>query len=469
MPSRAERLTEEAMGLIVPESFQRQEVEQLMQSLQQPGFLEQTAQTAAVPTAFSIGGGTLGGLVAGGPGAVAGEAIGGGLGEAMNQLSGLTEPSLTQIGLSALAGPAFQALRVGGKLIPPSTRGARLLNRFGFEDAESLMARFVPEDAAKVLFPIVERATEKIPMTRTLRVLDGTAQAEGLLRRLSTRSSPPRVLKALQRVRDLIAQDPAGITPRALQNELETVGEAIRSMEKKGGSGLGAVKQTFNAMMADLDHIVKTADDAVGAAALQGARKATLRAKTVDEISESINRHFIPKQGQGADRSFNAAAVVREIEANPFFTKAFSEAEQHEIKDILLKINTIPGLPSTQAQKLGQGLFGGRVGSFTAGGAGLGSAAEMLTTGGVTGAGASLGGGAGAMTALIIPVNESRKVIAKALAMPAGRQFLLNSLGARGKVTTEALSILAGFLRAATAEPGPRAQASQRASFTRPQ
>lgn len=453
-------------GLKVPESFMREEEARLMQSLEQPGFLEQTATMAAAPTAGSVAGGMIGGLAAGGPGALVGEALGGAGGEAMNQVAGITEPSLTQIGMAALAGPLFQGLRVGSKFLPPSIKGARLLNRFGFEDAESMMQRFTPDVAAKELFKIAEQSTEKIPMTRTLRALEGGEGTEGLISQLSSRSTPPPLLRRLQRLRDLIAENPEGINTKAFQRELEAMGEQISTLQKRGGSGLGAVKKTFNAMAADLDTIVQRSDQAVGAAALQGARTATLRAKTVDEIGESINRNFIPKRGQGADRSFNAAGVVRDLEKNPFFTKAFSDAEQQEIKDILLRINTIPDLPPARGQQFGSGLFGGRIGSMTAGGAGVGAALEMGGMEGMT----AIGAGAGAGTGLILaPTVDAVKTITKALSMPAGRQFLINSLGVRGKVTTESLSILAGFLRAATADPGPRARASQRAEFVRPQ
>src|SRR3989304_455036 len=85
---------------------------------------------AILPTLGQIGGAAVGGLVTspsiGGvpAGVVAGEAIGGGTGGTVNQLFGITEPSVAQIGLAGASGPAGRA--IGGVLSPI---GKRFLKR----------------------------------------------------------------------------------------------------------------------------------------------------------------------------------------------------------------------------------------------------------------------------------------------------------------------------------------------------
>lgn len=502
MAQKKDSPLKEFRGLKVPEGFFEQEAQALFQPLEEQSFLERTGEQAALPAALSTTGTLLGGLA--GPGtALTLEAAGGGIGEAINQAVGISEPSMTQIGLAASAGPAFQLLRTGAKFLGPMTKGARLLNRFAFEDAESLMQRFVPERAAQELFKVVDVASDPISMSRTMKALNGTEASEGLIQQLSSRASPPPILKKLTKLRDKIAQSTdSSLVPKELQRELEALGEQISRLEKQGGSGLGAVKKTFNAMIADLDDVVEKADrirnprSALGAAALQEARRATLRAKSVDELGDLINQHFIVKRGQGSvgesffgpektmlgrpraaggGREFNPAAVIRALEGDTstarFFKKAFSETDQKEIKETLQKLNSaLPPLAPAVGQKFGSGLFGGRIGSFTAGGAGVGAAAEAVSLGGLegmTGIGAGLGAGTGLILA---PVVDIGRTIAKALSMKSGRQFIGNMLSAEGGTLGPAsMSLLAAFLRAAGAQVmSERPRASQRAEFVSP-
>lgn len=457
---RAEELTTRALKEITVPGTQ-----QPKPSMTQKGTAEtllRFGSQAALPVAGAFGGAGLGAALL--PlrpvlGTFLGEAAGGMAGEAMNQLGGITEPSTAQLLLSGVAAPAGRTSRAIGPLVPPTTKGARFLNIAGAKEFDDFLQRFTPKKAASQLFKEATGMGVQIPVPKLSQRLDE------LIADLQKRSTPATAVKPLKKLRDKLQQGGFQLTPDEINRELELLGELQSSLKMKGGTGLGAIKRARSALEVDLDAVVNQGQ-ALGMAApeavqtLRAARQATLRQKTLDELAELGANAMKPLRGQGEAMQFNAAEVIRGLKKNDFYERAFNASERKEIESLLGKINRIPALPPGAGSQFGSGRFMGRLGSMAAGGLGGGILAERVTGGAIE---ASEGAAAGIVAGLAVPpLTNQVRVISQALHFKAGRELLGQILKANnGNLTAESLSIVAGFVRAATAEGGPRLQPNQ--------
>ena len=106
----------------------------------------QFVKPAALPTALSYAGAALGGGVGTPfgltvPGAVAGGAVGSMAGEGLNQALGITEPSLSQIGLAGAVPAAIGGIGTGFRAARPflsSGRAAQTLNALTPEEVTQM-------------------------------------------------------------------------------------------------------------------------------------------------------------------------------------------------------------------------------------------------------------------------------------------------------------------------------------------
>ncbi len=414
-------------------------------------FMKQFVKPAVLPTAGGIAGAAFGGGVGTPfgmtiPGGIVGGSIGSMLGEAGNQALGITEPSLGQVGMAGVlplaAGAAGAALR---PLMPFMSAGkaGQTLNALAPEEAAAKVGSMMPKVKASVLFNQATQSKVTIPMNRTTHMiddmLDELTNVSGGVQKANS-----QVIGYLKGLKNTLTTSPQGLSPDRLQRELEGAGNVVKSVKVKGGTGSGAIRQAFKAMVNDLDDAAKMANPSQPAAqVLMAARDTFKRESVVKEIGEAITDATKNLRGQGDFVQFNANQVLKDIGKNRFYHDALSATERGEVESLLKLLNKIPALrPGAGAQ------FGsGRVQEML----------RMSAIGGGTGAMAGGGPGAAvgaAVGAAIPPIVEFGKNVATALQMSTGRALMKELLTqSKGVATPQVASIIAAYARAVEANP----------------
>lgn len=418
---------------------------------QEPGFMERFIKPAVLPTAGSIAGAAFGGGVGTPfgmtiPGGIAGASAGSALGEAANQALGITEPSLGQIGMAAAVpaaiGTATALARPLVRMIPTS-RAAQTLNALAPDEAAGRLATLEPKIPSRFLFGQATAQRVLIPVNKAVGVIDDmlddlTLPSKGVQKVNSQAISYLKGLKAK------IATQPQGISPAVLQKELEGAGQIIKSIKTRGGSGTGAVKNVFKALIDDLDDVIKSSHPSQPASqTLRTARDVFKREAVIGEMKDSIEAATKVLRGQGANVQFNANLVLKDLGKNEFYKDAFTAAERTEIEGLFKLLNKIPALrPGAGAQ------FGsGRV-------------AEMVRSGSIGGGiGVLSGGGPGAVVGTAIgtvvpPTVEFAKNLSVAMQMRTGRALMKELLTqSKGVATPQVMSVIAAYARAVETNP----------------
>lgn len=414
-------------------------------------FMKQFVKPAVLPTVGGIAGSALGGGIGTPfgmtvPGGIIGGGIGSALGEAGNQALGITEPSLGQIGM---AGAVPMAVGGAAAMLRPlmpfasSSRAAQTLNALAPEEAAAKVGAMMPKVKASVLFNQATQSKVMVPMNRTTHMiddmLDDLTNVSGGVQKANS-----QVIGYLKGLKNTLLTSPQGLSPDRLQRELEGAGNVVKSVNVKGGTGSGAIKQAFKAMVNDLDDAAKMANPAQPAAQLlTSARDAFKRESVVNEIGEAITNATKSLRGQGDFVQFNANQVLKEIGKNRFYHDALSATERGEVESLLKLLNKIPALrPGAGAQ------FGsGRVQEML----------RMSAIGGGTGAMAGGGPGAAvgaAVGAAIPPIVEFGKNVATALQMSTGRALMKELLTqSKGVATPQVASIIAAYARSVQMNP----------------
>lgn len=415
------------------------------------GFMDQYVKPAVLPTVGGIAGAAFGGGLGTPfgmtvPGGIIGGGIGSALGEAGNQALGITEPSMTQIGLAGAIPMAVGAAGAGLRALAPfatAGRAAQTLNALAPEEAASQVGSMLPKVSASSLFKQAAASQVSIPMNKTMQVLETHLDD---LTNVSTgvQKANSQVIGYLKGIKNLLQTNPLGLSPTALQRELEGAGNVIKSVNVKGGTGSGAIKQTFKAMIGDLDEAASRANPKMpGAQTLMAARDAFKKESVVKEIGQAIEDATKHLRGQGEFVQFNSNQVLKAVAKNPFYEKALSATERGEVESLLKLLNKIPALQPGAGAQFGSG----RIQQML----------RMSAVGG--GAGAYAGGGPGAAIgaaagAAIPPVLEFGKNVATALQMSTGRALMKELLTqSKGVATPQVMSVIAAYARAVEANP----------------
>lgn len=447
-----EQLAELAKQQATQDALAEQGQAQAMpQQAEEPGFMQQFVKPAVLPTAGGIAGAAFGGGLGTPfgmtvPGGVIGGGIGSGLGEAANQLLGITEPSLAEIGkataIPMAIGGATALLR---PLMPFATSGsaARTLNALAPDEAAAKVGAMMPKVSASSLFKQATNAHVTIPMNRTAHMLEDLMDD---LRTVSpgVKRANSQVIHYINGLREKLITSPGGLSPSALQRELEGVGTVVKSLSAKGGAGSGSIKQVFKAMVNDLDDAAKMANPGQPAARLLQAARDTFKKESVlKEIGESIADATKNLRGQGELVQFNSNQVLKSISKNRFYTDALSVSERGEVESLLKLLNKIPALRPGAGSQFGSGRLATMAASASAGG-GMGFAA-----GGPTGAGIGT-----AIGAALPPVVEFGKNVATAMQMSTGRALMKELLThSKGVATPQVMSVIAAYARAVETSP----------------
>jgi hypothetical protein len=378
----------------------------------------------------------IGGVMGGVPGAM----LGGGVGTAVNQITGLSPRSNLDMALGVMAPAVGGPANLGRGMF--GARGAQMLNALAPEEAAMHVAKLEPQIASKYLFETATQSGALIPTNRTM------ATIESMVSDLGTSSVGEKAYKpavhALNRLKDKLNASGGNLTPKQMQAELEAIGDLSSQSE---GKARGAYKQVFKAMSHDLDAVANMADE-VGtpaAIALKEARATFKRERAVQEIQDLLTDNFKFLKGQGAHQSFNAASILNAMQKSDFIQQSFSKQELKEMEGLLTKLNKIPGLRPGAGQQAGS--FSVMKGPMS--GAGMGSLAAMGTGLGDPGAMALLGAATGVV---LPPLAEATRNFATALSMQTGRamikQLLKNSNGA---LTPQGLSMISAYAEAVRA------------------
>ncbi len=377
----------------------------------------------------------VGGMVGGIPGAMAGGAAG----EGVNQLLGLTDPSVMNMGLAGAA-PALGGLgAVVGKMF--GGKGAQALNALGPEEAAAFVGSLHPEIPSKFLFETATQDGALIPVQRTLKSIETMISDLGTSS-IAEKANKPAV-HALTRLKEKITASGGNMTPKQIQAELEGLGDMASQAE---GKVKGAYKQVFKGLSNDLDDIASRADEVGTDAArtLKEARGVWKREQSIRDIDSALQDAYKFMKGQGGDRQFNAKAVLDELKDNDFIKSSFNPTELKEMQSLFEKLNRLPSLRPGAGQQAGSR----NILKAPVAGSSIGAAASMLV-----GMGPTLGGVLGAGLGVAVPpLFEATRNIALAASMKTGRALLGKLLtNSGGELTPQALSILGAYAEAVRA------------------
>src|SRR3972149_3288571 len=402
---------------------------------------------AILPTLGQSGGAAVGGLVTspsiGGvpAGVVAGEAIGGGTGETLNQLLGITEPSAAQIGLAGASGPAGRA--IGGVLSPIGKRFLKrmpgtsvVLQEEAVAVSRGVSKRFAPIQEATELFGLLENIAPKVRVD----VPNLSAQAEKLLRQEKVVTTASKSLGS-SAVADL-ASDFAGaqsLSIGQLRGAIQRLGQRTGAVQGLEANELrGAYKSLVGAIEKDLDGAISAGTTSGNAAAmLKNARNAFRRERAILDLGELIESG-VRKGRSDLLESFNPAGPIKNFKSDKFriLRESFTAGEQTEIISILKSLKGLPALPTVggaeagSARVISRAMGGGLVGTV------MGLDPQMVT---------ALGLAAGSVPWMLARVSTT----------DSGRRLLRNLLQPTGFLDHRGLSILLAFVRSQTAErPG---------------
>lgn len=366
------------------------------------------------------------------------QGLGSFLGEGFNQLTGITEPSLKQLGMSAIVpmatGYGMNALR-GAAVLPKE------LNTRAPQMATDQMKNY-RGTPSKVLFDQATQEGVSIPLSATTTALQEL--------RNSIADATPAARKAFETVvkqtgLEDLATNPNGVSPAKMQYLLADVGKLQAKAAKDGGLQSGYLKKFFSSLSDDLDK---------SGAALGPARDAFKRESVLNEIDDAINGAMFIKKGQGLQPEFSANKVLNTLNKTneglgKFFSQSFSKAEQKEIKDLFGFLNTLPSLKPGAGQQYGSGQFWNKIANAGAG-SGIGAGAGFAISGP---AGAAIGGGLGLMAPEAANMGST---ILQAWKMPGGRQLVRNLLmNSEGAASPHVAATLSAFVTGATATPAP--------------
>ncbi len=358
------------------------------------------------------------------------QGIGSGIGEGINQLTGITEPSLKQLGLATVApiaaGYGMNVLRTGKAL-------GKTLNTEAPQLATTQMRGYRSPVPAKDLFDAATAEGVTIPLPKTTAALQTV--------RNTIFDATPAGQKAFENVvrqtgLEDVVTTPSGISPSRMQYLLSDIGKLQSQASKEGGLKAYYLGKFYGALADDLEQ---------GGPALQVARQAYKREAVINEVEEEIGKAMFIKKGQGLQGEFSANRVLNTLNKTDegigkFFSQSFSKSEQGEIKNLFGFLNELPSLQPGANQQFGSGRFFQRVTQATASGsvgAGVGFA-----MGGP--AGAAVGAGVG----MLAPeVANFGKLMLQAWKMPGGRQVVKGLLtNSDGAITPQATGALTAFL-----------------------
>lgn len=402
-----------------------------------------------------------------------GRVVGGALGEVARQtFAGYPNYDWGEVGMAGATVAVPEGVMGAGRFLHKMgpTVGARSLNPIAQEHALKTVERYRPDEDPNALFRDVRQNynTWRMDMPHMQQEIErsvGSTGVKGEFQRGSdyTQSSHSDAASHLSSIMRMLNGVPGRqgkgmrVNPSGYAGDIQAELNHLREKAlNASGTELNAYSSALKAALNDLEKYAElerrgafidptTGRPAqVGAQALLDARYAYLRNETVNDMKQMIEKAYNPISGSGSAERFNSAQVIRQLKQDPFFSKAFSEQEQAELRGMLDIMNKVPPLQPHGSINAGSKRIMTAAG-FAAAGAGGGYASGsplLMVTGAVLGAG----------------IPQAYSAINNALVawkMPAGKA-LLKQL-AMGNTTPQVMAdVLANYAGAATREASSR-------------
>jgi len=364
---------------------------------------------AALPTVLeTISGAATFALTRSPRATLAAQSTGAFIGEALNQLFGITPESRSQLALSALAPPAASGIVRVGKGIAKRLPGAgAALQEEAIEQTFKAAEDVIPPGSptSQALFQRLEGLNPSIPiknLKESLKKLTGKAKA-------SVPSLQPKGFVSTAEELDSLLTDADKMSFQEFNANLKRIGKRIGKLEREGGEELGDFKQLFKAMQKDLDSASRFGGEgALTRALLKDANKTFSKERFQAELKSLISSNISPPRPVDGLVDINTRAIIKQLErGKPFdITRKVLKAE---IKDVIktvkaLRVST-PPLPKQRGANVGSALVASRFGAVGGGTFALTGDAQMA--------------GLASAVALIVP-----EVIERGLTTNIGRKFL---------------------------------------------
>lgn len=275
-------------------------------------------------------------------------------------------------GVAAMGQKAFRIMR------PWHGRGGAVkANEIANVEAQNMVDTLRPPQSSSVLFTEAAKDKASIPMTETRKFIRDAV-------RDMTRHDPTYNAKNLpQKLREnygaagthmyklLMATDKNTPLPSDTWAWFHSnIGKEVKDMSKPGISskGQGEASQIYEKMMNDIERVEAGEKTKAAQAASMGLPKLTTgqgatkllealstyrREQSVSRLEQHVKDAMDISRGQGGDRQFNARTVIKALEKDRFFSKAFTSAERKDIQDTLTILNKAPYLPPPSSGALG--------------------------------------------------------------------------------------------------------------------
>lgn len=308
-------------------------------------------------------------------------------------------------GVAAMGQKAFRIMRPWH-----GREGAVRANEIASTEAKQMIDPLRPPQPSSTLFTEATKDKVTIPMTETRKFIrdavydmtrhDPTYNAKNLPQKLRENYGAAGVhMYKLLKATDKNTPLPSDTWAWFHSN----IGKEVKDMSKPGISskGQGEASQIYEKMLNDIEKVEAGEQARVAQAASLGLPKPTTgqgatkllealstyrREQSVARLEQHVKDAMDISRGQGADRQFNARTVIKALEKDRFFSKAFTNAERKDIQDTLTILNRAPYLPpptsgamgAVHSVERGAGALGGAsVGGFWGAVAGF-SARDLL-------------------------------------------------------------------------------------------
>lgn len=372
-------------------------------------------------------------------------AVGGMAGTTLNQVLGIEEPSVESVASSGLFGLALPgAVKGAGKALSKLPGGKIIEKGPMIKRAEGLTSEVRARQPAGIdpLFKTAREQGSEVMMG--VGAFPSTAQTLEALEKQSKLGfkSGLGVMKGRAAEVTQMISRPEGASAEEVMTKVTQLGATIRSLERKGGMGLGAAKTLWGSMLDDLDNLPTTSQASESFKAARKAAQKEFALETMDEvIFGPAVRTRVPKiKGPAQVWDIDGDKVISKLEQltnpkAPGYDRNFTRGLEGELPEIKKFFDRMGDIGHLKVEMEG----GGLVIRSALGAAGAGAVGGLM--GGVPGA--ALAGTIGAVAGAKAP-----DVISRLIMHPTGRRLLESTLKFTGnRITLGTANMLAQMAR----------------------
>lgn len=378
-----------------------------------------------------------------------GEALGGMAGEGINQLVGITEPSMTGVAIQGAAPFMGRAVGAGVRAVAPHLPGAQVArHEAGARTLEALPGRLGPAVPSAQLAEVVQQFNPRIPTANMQRAAAAIVSAEEALPPGARNDRAIEIAKGLD---EYLTQHPR-LGFQDFRDVLQRYGAMTGEAKRKGETLTSeTASKLYRAAQQDLDdalgrmqvragpggtQVVGEAESSQAAKALRAFNAAYRKERAAEELGEVMLDKGVIRTRDDGLREIHPRRFFEALRRDDFLAGSFTPAELDAIKATVKKLEGIPVLPPQAGQQYGSGRILGNTGLGFMVGKGIEAA---------MGIDASY---AAAITA------AAPAILGRALSTPQGRAYMTRLLQRSPSLDHNAIATLAAFTASQTAQPG---------------